>query len=85
MIRFLIITAVLLLIIGPLRRRLLSASRFIIPAVLGGVIGFIAAAVFVGTGAAPGWLIIIFPFISACMIGSAGKKWIDENFGPKGG
>ncbi len=85
MIRFLIIAAVLLLIAGPLRKRLLAAWRFVVPAALGGIVGLVLAVMFVGTGGAPVWLIFVVPIIASLMIGSAGKKWIDDNIGPKGG
>jgi len=85
MIRFIIITAAVLLVLGPLRKRLLSAWRFIIPAIVGAIGGFVLAAKCVSLGAAPPWVIIFVPIFGAVMGGSVGKKWIDENIGPKGG
>jgi uncharacterized membrane protein len=74
----------LLLVAGPLRRRFLSAWRFTIPAVAGLVVGIVLAAFLVSFGL-PAWTMLFLPCVFAMGIGSAGKQWLDENFGPPKG
>ena len=73
-----------LLIAGPLRRGMLAAWRFTFPAAAGLIGGFILAAFLVRFGL-PGWTMLFLPCVFAMGIGSAGKQWLDENFGPPKG
>lgn len=84
--KWLIIIVVALLLLGPLRRRLLfpflSAWRTVVPVIGSGVVGFVLAAMFVNAGA-PAWMMVFGPIIAIFMIGTAGKRWFDQNFPPK--
>ncbi len=80
-VKWLLLLLVVLLVAGPLRRRFLRAWRFTFPAVLGGVVGYVLATMFVSYGS-PRWLLTFGLFAGAFILGAAGKKWLDENLGP---
>lgn len=61
------------------------AWRFVVPAALGGIVGLILAAMFVGIGGAPAWMMIAGPVLGFFVIGVAGKQQLDDIFGPRGG
>lgn len=84
--KWFILIIVLLVLLGPLRKRflfpLLVAWRTVVPVTAGFITGAIAAAVLVGAGA-PAWLIIFGPVAGALIIGSAGRQWFQDNFPPR--
>lgn len=79
---WILLIGVALLLVGPLRRPILSAWRFVLPAVVAGIAGFVLAAMFVNAGA-PAWMMVFSPIIAVFVIGTAGKKWFDQNFPPR--
>lgn len=74
-----IIIIAAILLIGPLRRPFLNNWRTIVPLIFGMIVGGILACMFINVGW-PGWYIFFGPVAGALSIGSAGKKWLDENF-----
>ena len=74
----------LLLIIGPLRRPLLSQWRLVLPLAIGGTVGWfvIHSKHFLG---APGWMMIVGPVFAGLILGGTIKQGIDEILGPPKG
>jgi len=60
------------------------AWRFLLPAIAGGIAGFVLAAMFIKAGA-PAWLAIVGPVLGFFVIGVAGKQRLDDIFGPRRG
>jgi hypothetical protein len=81
---WLIAIVLLVLVIAPLRNAFFAAWRFTIPAAAGLIAGVALAAFLVRFGL-PGWTMLFMPCVFAMGIGSAGKQWLDENFGPPKG
>jgi hypothetical protein len=74
--------ALVLLVAGPFRRRLLANWRFLAPAALGAALGYVLAGLFVRSGG-PGWLLVFAPVLFALQLGAAGKGWLDRSLGPQ--
>lgn len=69
------------LLIGPLRRRCLAAWRFLLPAVIGLIGGYIFAGFLVSFGL-PAWTMLFMPVAIALSFGAEGKAWLDKTLGP---
>ena len=82
MIRYLIFVAVLLLIVGRLRRPLLSAWQLVLPLSIAGIIGWyiVNSGRFVD---APSWIKIVGPLMVAFMIGGPIYEFLRNNFPPR--
>lgn len=65
----LIILLVILLVIGPLRRPLLSAWMIILPLTVGSILGYIIVTRFMS--GVPSWMLIVGPVFGAFMLGPA--------------
>jgi len=79
MIRYLLFAAVLLLIVGRLRRPLLSAWRLVLPLSIAGIIGWCI----VNSGrfmCAPSWMKIVGPLMAALMVGGPIYGFLRDNF-----
>lgn len=71
----LIMLLVILLVVGPLRKPLLSAWKITLPLAVGSVIGYIVVTrLMYGV---PGWMLIVGPFFGAFLLGSAIKELFD--------
>jgi hypothetical protein len=79
--RTLLAIALLLLVVGPFRRRLLANWRVLAPAVLGAALGYMLAGLFVRSGG-PAWLLVFAPALFALQLGAAGKAWLDRALRP---
>jgi len=79
MIRLILIVAVILLFLGPLRRPFFSNWRFTIPLVISATVGFFLAVLFVSFGA-PLFMLLLGPVISMFILGSALKDSFDKFF-----
>lgn len=83
--KWVITIVVALLLMGPLRRRLLYplllAWRTAVPVAGGFVAGVLLASMFVNLGG-PAWMLIFGPLVAALAIGSAGRQWFHDNFPP---
>ena len=77
MIWLLVIVGVLLLLVGPLRRRVLAHWRIVVPLVVGGVLGLILVNKFMASSA-PGWLFIVGPIFGGLIIGGACRDFLNE-------
>jgi hypothetical protein len=71
---------VLVIIAGPLRRRFLAAWHFTLPATAGFAVG-IALGCFLVRFGLPAWVMLFAPAAGTAIVGSAGKAWLDDNFG----
>jgi hypothetical protein len=81
MVSVLFLVIVLLLLLGPLRRRFVRVWRFVLTAFLAGLVGYAVAVPFVSCGS-PRWLLTFGFFAAALILGPLGKKWLDDNLGP---
>ena len=79
MIRYLLFAAVLLLIVGRLRRPLLSGWRLVLPLSIAGIIGWciVNNGRFMG---APSWMKIVGTIMAALMIGGPVYEFLRDNF-----
>jgi len=71
-----------LLIVGPLRKWLLSSWRTIVPVLAGGLVGFVIAVKLVSSGA-PAWMLVFGPLAGVFLIGSEGRNWLYDSFPPE--
>ena len=71
----LIMLLFVLLIIGPLRKPLLSAWKITLPLTVGSVIGYIIVTRYMY--GVPGWMLIVGPFFGAFLLGPAIKELFD--------
>ncbi len=76
-----LVIAVLLLLLGPLRRPVLGAWKFVLPATAGTIAGLALARLFVSAGG-PAWLLWFAPVLFGLQLGAAGKAWLDRTLGP---
>lgn len=74
--KLIITIAVILLLAGPLRKTLLANFRLLFSLAIGGVIGFVVAALMVRFNA-PAWLLIAGPVLGGIFIGLEIKKFFD--------
>jgi len=81
--KWLIFIVVVLFLTGPLRKPLLSSWRTVLPVIIGTIVGWWAAPLFLGY-VYSGPVLLIGPVLGALMIGSAGRAWLYENFPPRG-
>jgi len=79
----LLIVFLMSLLIGPIRRRVFGAWRFVVPAVLGGVIACMLIGTLAGAATVPAWIIIAVPITAALAIGSSCRQWFHDNFPPR--
>jgi hypothetical protein len=79
----LLIVIALLLFVGPTRRRIFGAWRFVVPAVLGGVIACMLIGTLVCAGTIPAAIVIAVPITAALAIGSSCRQWFHDNFPPR--
>lgn len=80
MVRNLLICLAVLVVMGPLRRPLLSVWRVVIPLAVGGIGGFVLVSRFMQ--GAPAWMMIAGPVFGAFMFGGAIMEGIDDILGP---
>ena len=78
---WLICISALVFLVGPLRRAIFSAWRFLLPALAGLIGGYFFAGFLVRFGL-PSWVMVVFPFMMAMGTGAGGKEWLDNNLGP---
>ena len=79
MIRFILLVAVVLLFLGPLRRPFFSNWRFTIPLTIGAIAGFFLVVLFVCFGEPP-FMLLVGPVLGMFIIGSALKDSFDRFF-----
>jgi len=83
MFKILLILVTLLLFVGAIRRRVFGAWRFVLPAVLGGVIAYMFLGTLAGAGTIPAWTVIAVPVTAALATGSGCRQWFHDNFPPR--
>jgi len=77
-----LIGIVLVFLIGPVRRWILGAWRFLFPGLTGAILAALLSAKVVDAGA-PEWIMFISPIMAFFMIGAAGRQWFDDNIPPR--
>jgi len=81
--KIILIIFVLSLFIGPIRRRVFGAWRFLLPAVLGGIIACMLLGKLEGADTIPAWVVVAVPIIAAVATGSGSRQWFHDNFPPR--
>jgi 4-hydroxybenzoate polyprenyltransferase len=80
---------VIALLLGPLRRPVLKHARFTIPAIAGGVVGFLLGSYVATMAGLPPPLAALLSLVAAgalaLNLGEASKDWFDRTFGKKNG
>ena len=82
------LVGIVLLLLGPLRRRLLlpllsGCWRVVLPLIVGGIVGHIIVGRFMP--GAPEWMMIVGPVFAGLMLGGAIKQCLDDILGPPRG
>jgi hypothetical protein len=75
--------AVIVFVVGPIRKAFFAAWRFTLPAVAGLVGGIFFTSWLVSFGV-PDWSMYFLPTVTAFGCGTAGKGWLDQNLGSPG-
>jgi hypothetical protein len=81
--KIILLAAIVLLLLGPLRRRLLFPFltawwRTVIPLVAGGIVGHVVVSRFMR--GAPPWMMLVGPFMGAFGIGGAIRELLANTF-----